>query len=72
MQSELQYLHDYAGVSLGLGMNSKPLINLSAVVGNKALAVGADVAYDSATGDFTKYNAAVSFNKGDVLSAVML
>ncbi|CAM0882402.1 unnamed protein product [Alopecurus aequalis] len=71
-KTELQYLHDYAGVSLGLGMNSKPLINFSAVVGTKALAAGADVAYDSASGDFTKYNAGVSFNKGDLLTAVML
>jgi voltage-dependent anion channel protein 2 len=72
LQAELQYLHDYAGLSLGLGMSSKPLINLSALVGNKVLAVGGDVAYDSATREFTKYNAGVSLNAGDISAAVML
>lgn len=57
---------------MGFGINSRPLINVSALVGNKALAVGADVAYDSATGDFTKYNFGASFTNDDLYAAVML
>ncbi|XP_037406211.1 mitochondrial outer membrane protein porin 1-like [Triticum dicoccoides] len=71
-KAELQYFHDYAGISVGFGLHSKPLINVSALVGNKAFALGADVAYDSATGDFTKYNFGASFTNDDLYAAVML
>ncbi|PKA57314.1 Mitochondrial outer membrane protein porin 1 [Apostasia shenzhenica] len=78
---ELQYLHDYAGVNSSLGLTASPVVNFSGVVGTDKLAVGADVSFDTATGDFTKYNAGFSItnadliasfnlnNKGDVLSA---
>ncbi|CAD6237090.1 unnamed protein product [Miscanthus lutarioriparius] len=69
---EVQYLHDYAGISASAGMNAKPLVNLSAVFGNKAIAAGADVAYDTATRDFTKYNAGLSFTNADLIAAVTL
>jgi voltage-dependent anion channel protein 2 len=72
LQNELQYQNDYAGLSLGVGMNSKPLINFSGVVGNKSVAVGGDVAYDTAIGDWTKYNAGVSLTKEDLVASMML
>jgi voltage-dependent anion channel protein 2 len=53
-------------------LNSKPLVNFSGVLGNKDIAVGADVAYDTATGDFTKYNAGLSFTNADLIAAVTL
>ncbi|XP_062206690.1 mitochondrial outer membrane protein porin 4-like [Phragmites australis] len=71
-KAEVQYLHDYAGISASVGLNSKPLVNLSGVFGNKAIAVGADVAYDTATGNFTKYNAGVSLTNADLIAAVTL
>jgi voltage-dependent anion channel protein 2 len=42
------------------------------VVGNKSVAVGGDVAYDTAIGDWTKYNAGVSLTKEDLVASVML
>jgi len=72
LQAEVQYLHDYAGINASFGLNTKPLVNLSGVVGNKAIAVGADVAYDTATGDFNKYNAGLSFTNADFIAAVTL
>ncbi|XP_062219600.1 mitochondrial outer membrane protein porin 4-like [Phragmites australis] len=71
-KAEVQYLHDYAGIGASVGLNSKPLVNLSGVFGNKAIAVGADVAYDTATGNFTKYNAGVSLTNADLIAAVIL
>ncbi|KAJ1285109.1 hypothetical protein BS78_03G255600 [Paspalum vaginatum] len=71
-KAEVQYLHDYAGITASLGLSSKPLVNLSGVFGNTAIAVGADVAYDTATGDFTKYNAGLSFTNADLIAAVTL
>jgi voltage-dependent anion channel protein 2 len=72
LQAEFQYLYDYAGISASIGLNSKPLVNLSDVFGNKAVAVGADVAYDTATGNFTKYNAGLSVTNADLIAAVAL
>jgi len=72
LQAEVQYLHDYAGINASFGLNSKPLVSLSGVLGNKAIAVGADVAYDTATGDFNKYNAGLSFTNADFIAAVTL
>ncbi|KAK8958506.1 Mitochondrial outer membrane porin [Platanthera guangdongensis] len=78
---ELQYLHDYAGISTSLGLTANPVINFSGAVGTNMFAVGADVSLDTATGIFTKYNAGLSItnadliasfnlnNKGDLLSA---
>ncbi|GJM93341.1 hypothetical protein PR202_ga09888 [Eleusine coracana subsp. coracana] len=71
-KAELQYLHEYTGISASVGLNSKPLVNLSGVVGNKVVAVGADVAYDTATGNLTKYNAGFSVTNADLIAAVTL
>lgn len=72
LQAELQYLHDYAGISLGVGLTSKPLVNLSGVFGNKSVAVGADVAVDTSTGDFTKYDAGLTINNSDLAADLTL
>ncbi|KAG0490638.1 hypothetical protein HPP92_007501 [Vanilla planifolia] len=78
---ELQYLHDYAGINTSLGLTANPVVNFSGVIGNKGIAIGTDVSLDTATGNFTKYNAGLSVihadliaslnlnNKGDILSA---
>uniref|UniRef100_A0A0D3ETB4 Uncharacterized protein n=1 Tax=Oryza barthii TaxID=65489 RepID=A0A0D3ETB4_9ORYZ len=71
-KAELQYLHDYAGISLGVGLTSKPLVNLSGVFGNKSVAVGADVAVDTSTGDFTKYDAGLTINNSDLAAGLTL
>jgi voltage-dependent anion channel protein 2 len=72
LQAELQYLHDYAGISASVGLNSKPLVNLSGVFGNKIVVVGADVAYDTANGNLTKYNAGLSVTNVDLIAFVTL
>lgn len=69
---ELQYLHDYAGVSASIGLTANPIVNLSSVFGTKALAVGADVALDTATGNFTKYNAGVNVTLTDAIASLVL
>ncbi|XP_074571228.1 mitochondrial outer membrane protein porin 1-like [Curcuma longa] len=69
---ELQYLHDYTGVNASIGLNANPVVNLSGVVGTKTLAVGADVAYDTASSNFTKYNAGLSFVNADLIASLTL
>ncbi|TVU09294.1 hypothetical protein EJB05_42757 [Eragrostis curvula] len=69
---ELQYLHDYAGVNASIGLTANPVVNLSSVFGTKAFAVGADVSLDTATGNFTKYNAGLSFTNEDLIASLNL
>ncbi|CAL9128176.1 unnamed protein product [Musa textilis] len=69
---ELQYLHDYAGVNASIGLTANPVVNLSGVVGSKNVSVGADVAFDTATGNFIKYNAGLSITNADLIASLAL
>ena len=71
-QLELQYLHEYAGVNASIGLNPNPMVNLSGVFGSKALSVGVDVSFDTATSNFTKYNAALSLTSPDLIASLHL
>ncbi|XP_072966365.1 mitochondrial outer membrane protein porin 1 [Typha angustifolia] len=69
---ELQYLHEYAGVNASIGLTANPIVNISSVIGSKALALGADVSFDTASGNFTKYNAGLSITNADLIAALTL
>ncbi|KAL0377509.1 UNVERIFIED_CONTAM: Mitochondrial outer membrane protein porin of [Sesamum radiatum] len=69
---ELQYLHDYAGISSSVGLTANPIVNFSAVLGNNKLAVGSDVSFDSKEGAITKCNFGASFTNSDLIAALIL
>lgn len=69
---EVQYSHDYTGISAGVGLAASPLIDLSCVIGSKDLAVGGEVGFDTASGKLTKYNAGLSFSKPDFTASLLL
>eukprot|EP00249_Psilotum_nudum_P020220 c27608_g1_i1 orf=196-1026(+) len=69
---ELQYIHDYTGVSSSIGLTPSPIVDFSGVVGTSELAAGGEVGFDTAKGLFTKYNAGLIFSKPDFTSALML
>ncbi|GER29418.1 voltage-dependent anion channel [Striga asiatica] len=69
---ELQYLHDYAGLSSSVGLTANPIVNFSGVVGNDKLALGADVSFDSKDATFTKCNFGASFTNTDLIAALTL
>ncbi|XP_030530995.1 mitochondrial outer membrane protein porin of 34 kDa-like [Rhodamnia argentea] len=71
-QIELQYLHDYAGISTSVGLTANPFVNFAAVLGNNVLALGTDLSFDSQTSNFTKCNAAVSFSNADLIASLAL
>eukprot|EP00250_Pteridium_aquilinum_P003615 c13918_g1_i1 orf=583-1413(-) len=71
-KAELQYKHDYGGVSAVVGLNASPLTELSVVVGSKEIAAGGEVAFDTAGGNLTKYNAGLSFAKPDFTASLFL
>ncbi|KAI9119029.1 hypothetical protein K1719_009704 [Acacia pycnantha] len=67
---ELQYLHDYAGISTSVGLTANPIVNFSSVVGTNILAIGTDVSYDTKSGDLTKLNAGLCFTKADFIASL--
>ncbi|KAL3636602.1 Voltage-dependent anion-selective channel protein 1 [Castilleja foliolosa] len=69
---ELQYLHDYAGVSSSVGLTANPIVNFSGVLGNNNLALGSDLSFDTNEGAFTKYNFGASFTNADLIAALTL
>ncbi|KAH7833359.1 hypothetical protein Vadar_005492 [Vaccinium darrowii] len=69
---ELQYLHDYAGISTSMGLTATPIVNFSGVAGNCDLSLGADLSFDTASGNFTKYNAGLNFTKADLIASLTL
>ncbi|KAJ8760856.1 hypothetical protein K2173_021894 [Erythroxylum novogranatense] len=69
---ELQYQHEYAGVSTGIGLTANPIVNFSGVIGNSAVALGTDLLFDTASGNFTKCNAGLSYTNADLIASVTL
>ncbi|KAI3776956.1 hypothetical protein L1987_46748 [Smallanthus sonchifolius] len=69
---ELQYLHDYAGISTSIGLTANPVVNFSGVVGTNSTAIGTDVSFDTKTGNITKCNAGISFSNVDLIAALTL
>ncbi|XP_006655528.1 mitochondrial outer membrane protein porin 2 [Oryza brachyantha] len=71
-KAEVQYLHPHAGLNACVGLSANPLVSFSGAFGTRAFAVGADVTFDTATGDFTKYNAALSHTTEDLTASLLL
>ncbi|XP_022866851.1 mitochondrial outer membrane protein porin of 36 kDa-like [Olea europaea var. sylvestris] len=69
---ELQYLHEYAGISTSLGLTAKPIVNFSGVTGNNQAAFGTDISFDTSTGNFTRCNAGVNFTTSDLIASLTL
>ncbi|OWM64562.1 mitochondrial outer membrane protein porin of 34 kDa-like [Punica granatum] len=69
---EVQYLHEYAGISSSIGLTANPVVNFSGVIGSNALALGTDVCFDTKTGNFTKCNAGLSFSNADLIASLTL
>ncbi|XP_027350482.1 outer plastidial membrane protein porin-like isoform X2 [Abrus precatorius] len=67
---EIQYLHDYAGISTSIGLTANPIVNFSGVIGTNVVALGADLSFDTKSGELTKSNAGLSFTKDDLIASL--
>ncbi|PIA27970.1 hypothetical protein AQUCO_07400073v1 [Aquilegia coerulea] len=67
---ELQYLHEYAGISTSMGLTANPIVNFSGVIGTNTLALGTDVSFDTATRNLTKCNAGLSYSNSDLIASL--
>ncbi|KAM3363877.1 mitochondrial outer membrane protein porin of 34 kDa-like [Capsicum galapagoense] len=62
---ELQYLHEYSGISTSIELAANPIVNFSGVVGTNVLSLGTDVSFDTKLGTFTKCSAGLSYTNDD-------
>ncbi|XP_073124286.1 mitochondrial outer membrane protein porin of 34 kDa-like [Henckelia pumila] len=69
---ELQYLHDYAGISSSIGLTVNPIVNFSGVVGSDKIAMGTDLSFDTKEGALTKCNFGASFTNTDLIASLTL
>ncbi|KAI6705163.1 hypothetical protein NL676_008125 [Syzygium grande] len=69
---ELQYLHDYAGISTSVRLTANPVVNFAAVLGSNVLSLGTSVSFDSKTSNFTKCNASISFSNADLIASLAM
>lgn len=69
---EVQYHHEHAGISSVVGLTAVPVVELNAALGAEGFSIGGEVAFDTESGAFTKYNAGVGLTKPDFSTAVLL
>lgn len=67
---ELQYQHEYAGISTSIGLTASPGVNFSGVLGTNAASVGVDLLFDTASGTFTKVNGGLNFTQSDLIASL--
>ncbi|KAE9612665.1 hypothetical protein Lal_00005869 [Lupinus albus] len=67
---EVQYVHEYAGISTSVGLTANPVVNFAGVVGTNAIALGADLSFDTKIGELTKLNAGLNFTKDDLVASL--
>ncbi|KAF8389354.1 hypothetical protein HHK36_026048 [Tetracentron sinense] len=71
-QLNVLYLHHNVAINSSIGLNATPLVELGAAIGSTKLSFGGEVGFDTASASFTKYNAAIGFNKPDFSVALIL
>ena len=69
---ELQYPHDYTGVSTSIGLTPSPITHFARVIGNETFSIGGEVSFHKTSGKFLKYDAGLSFSKPDFVSSLTL
>lgn len=68
----MHYLHHHAAINSSIGLNPSPLLEVSAAIGSKDIAIGGEIGFDTSSSSFTKYNAGISFNQQDFSAAILL
>ncbi|KAH9305057.1 hypothetical protein KI387_009461 [Taxus chinensis] len=69
---DLQYLHDHVGLSSSIGLTPTPVVEFSGALGTHEYSLGGELAFDTASGTFTKYTAGVGVSKPEFSAAIIL
>lgn len=72
LQVELRYLHDYAGITMGVSMTKYPLIHFSGAIGTSLCNGGTAISIDTQVGRLSRCDAGLSFNTRFLDAAVTL
>ncbi|KAL2928929.1 Mitochondrial outer membrane protein porin 4 [Bienertia sinuspersici] len=69
---DLQYRNYHAAVNSSVGLNPTPTLDCNAAIGNEEISLGGEMAFNTASASFIKYNAGITFNKPDFSAALIL
>lgn len=69
---EAQYRHEHAGICAIVGLTAVPIVEVNAAFGGQGFALGGEVAFDTGSGLFTKYNAGLGLTKPDFSAAILV
>ncbi|KAH7280711.1 hypothetical protein KP509_36G010700 [Ceratopteris richardii] len=69
---EAQYHHEHAGIGSVVGLTKVPVVEVNAAFGGDGFVIGGEVALDTGSGAFTKYNAGVGVGKPDLSAALLI
>lgn len=69
---DLHYRNYHAAVNSSIGLNPTPALDFNASIGNEDISLGGELAFDTTSASFTKYNAGITFNKPDFSAAFIL
>lgn len=69
---DLHYRNYHAAVNSSVGLNPTPTLDFNAAFGNEDISLGGEMAFNTASASFTKYNAGITINKSDFSAALIL
>ncbi|CAK8535107.1 unnamed protein product [Lathyrus sativus] len=69
---ELQYLHEYAGISRSVGLKANPIVNFLVLLELMLLLLVLIFLLITKLGELTKFNAAMNFVKDDLVGSLTL
>ncbi|KAG8478602.1 hypothetical protein CXB51_028409 [Gossypium anomalum] len=71
-QIELQYLHEYVGISSSIRLIANLIVKFLGVLGTNVLVLDIDISFDKKTRNFTKCNAGLNFTNVDLIAFLAL
>ncbi|XP_052183177.1 mitochondrial outer membrane protein porin of 36 kDa-like [Diospyros lotus] len=69
---DLQYLHDYFGITSGISLKENILLNLSGAIGNGFFSMGTDLCFDVNRRKFDRCDAGLSINSSFLVASLTL
>ncbi|XP_027126373.1 mitochondrial outer membrane protein porin of 36 kDa-like [Coffea eugenioides] len=69
---EVQYLHDFAGITMGASLTRSPVVNFSSVLGTSSYNIGTAISVDTLLGQLSQWDAGLSLNTRFLSAAVTL
>lgn len=69
---DVHYRNYHAAVNSSVSLNPSPTLDVNAAIGNEDTSLGGEMAFDTASGSFTKYNAGITLNRPDFSAALLL